>query len=101
MGSGFSKMKKQARAMQEQYSKMREDMQTKRVTGESGNGLVTIILDGEGSMIEIKIKPECVDPSDIEGLQDLIKAAYEHASAQLTDGKEDLGSLMGSMPFSF
>ncbi len=100
MGSGFSKMKKQARAMQEQYSKMREEMQTKRITGVSGNGLVTIVLDGQGSMVEIKIKPECVDPSDIEGLQDLIKAAFENASAQLTDEKEDLGGLMGSMPFS-
>lgn len=86
--------------MQEQYSKMREEMQTKRITGVSGNGLVTIVLDGQGSMVEIKIKPECVDPSDIEGLQDLIKAAFENASAQLTDEKEDLGGLMGSMPFS-
>jgi nucleoid-associated protein EbfC len=101
MGSGFSKMKKQARAMQEQYAKMREEMQNKRITGTAGNGLVTIVLDGEGTMLEIKIKPECVDPSDVEGLQDLIKAAYEHASSQMTEDKGDLGNLMGSMPFSF
>ena len=100
MGSGFSKMKKQARAMQEQYSKMQDEMQAKRITGVSGNGLVTITLDGKGTMVEIKIKPECVDPSDVEGLQDLIKAAYENASAQLTDEKDDISSLMGSMPFS-
>lgn len=99
MGSGFSKMKKQARAMQEQYSKMREDLQNKRVTGVSGNGLVTIVLDGESKMVEIKIKPECVDPTDIEGLQDLIRAAYESASVQLEDDKGDMGNLMGSMPF--
>jgi len=101
MGSGFSKMKKQARAMQEQYSKMRDDMKNKRVTGVSGNGLVTIVLDGEGKMVDIQIKPECVDPNDIEGLQDLIRAAFEHASSQLNDEKGgELGDLMGSLPFS-
>lgn len=86
--------------MQDQYSKMREDMQNKRVTGISGNGLVTIILDGEGKMVDIKIKPECVDPSDVEGLQDLIRAAFENASSQLGEEKGDLSNLMGSMPFS-
>ena len=103
MGSGFSKMKKQARAMQEQYAKMREEMQNKRVTGTSGNGLVTIILDGERNMREIKIKPECVDPEDIEGLEDLISAAYADATSQIEDDEGDMSSLMGggSMPSSF
>ncbi len=100
MGSGFSKMKKQARAMQEQYAQMREEQQKKRVTGESGNGLVTITLDGDRNMREIKIKPDCVDPEDIEGLEDLIRAAYENAASQLEGEEGDLGNMMGSMPFS-
>ena len=86
--------------MQEQYSKMQENLQNKRVTGISGNGLVTVVLSGEGKMLEIKIKPECVDPSDVEGLQDLIKAAFENASSQLNEEKGEMGNLMGSMPFS-
>lgn len=103
MGSGFSKMKKQARAMQEQYAKTREEMQNKRVEGTSGNGLVTITLDGEGKMKGIKIKPECVDKDDLEGLQDLILAAYENASSQIEDnaGGDDLSSMLSSMPLSF
>jgi len=98
MGSGFSKMKKQARMMQEQYAKMREEMQNKRVTGTSGNGLVTITLDGERNMKEIKIKPECVDPEDLEGLEDLIRAAYESAAAQLEGEGSDMQDMM---PFPF
>lgn len=86
--------------MQEQYSKMRDDMKNKRVNGVSGNGLVSITLDGEGKMVDIKIKPECVDPNDIEGLQDLIRAAFEKASAQLNEEKGEMGDLMGSLPFS-
>jgi len=101
MGSGFSKMKKQARMMQEQYEKMREENKKKRVIGTSGNGLVSITLDGERSMTEIKIKPDCVDPQDVEGLEDLIQAAYEAAASQLEDeGAGDLGGMMPNLPFS-
>lgn len=101
MGSGFSKMKKQAKLMQDQYAKMKEELANKKVTGTSGNGLVEITLDGERNMQSIKIKPDCVDPNDIEGLEDLIKAAYDDASSQLEEGGDgDLSSMMGSLPFS-
>lgn len=79
MGSGFAKMKKQARLMEEQYEKMREQMKTTVIEGSSGNGLVTVILNGDKELQEVRIKPECVDPNDLEGLQDLIKAACEDA----------------------
>ncbi len=103
MGSGFSKMKKQAKAMQEQYAKARVELQNKRVEGTSGNGLVTITLDGEGKMRSINIKPECVDKEDLEGLQDLILAAFENASSQIEDsgGSDDISSMLSSMPLSF
>lgn len=101
MGSGFSKMKKQARVMQEQYDKMRGDLKNKVVTGTSGNGLVSVTLDGENHMREIKIKPECVDPNDIEGLQDLIRAAYEEAAKQLEKDTPEMKDMMSSLPFSF
>lgn len=87
--------------MQEQYSKMREEMQNKMVTGKSGNGLVTITLNGEHKMKEIKIKPECVDPEDLEGLEDLIKAAYEDAASQLEkEGDGGLANMASNLPFS-
>lgn len=79
MGSGFSKMKKQARMMEEQFGKMRDDLKNKEVVGTSGNGLVTITLDGEKQIKQLRIKPECVDPNDVEGLEDLIKAAFNEA----------------------
>ncbi|MBF8263187.1 MAG: hypothetical protein HW387_852 [Parachlamydiales bacterium] len=82
MGSGFSKMKKQARMMQDQFGQMRENLQKTVVTGSAGAGLVTITLDGEKSLKKIDIKPECVNPNDIEGLQDLIIAAFEDAASK-------------------
>ncbi len=101
MGSGYSKMKKQAKLMEQQLEMMRAEMKNKQVTGTSGNGLVTVIINGEKELTQIKIKPECVDPNDIEGLQDLIKAALEDAYKQIADDPMNSMSLPGgiSMPF--
>lgn len=95
MGSGFAKKKKQARAMQEQLSKMQSKMQDLEVVGTAGNGLVTITLTGEHEIKQVKIKPECVDVEDIEGLEDLIKAAFNDASEKLQS------SSMPEMPSGF
>jgi nucleoid-associated protein EbfC len=90
MGSGFSKMKKQAKMMEQQLETMRNEMKNKLVTGVSGNGLVTISLNGNKEMQTIIIKPDCVDPHDIEGLQDLIKAAHQDAYSKLEDSDSGL-----------
>lgn len=94
MGSGFLKRKKEARAMQEQFLQMRSKMESTEVTGSAGGGLVTLILTGDHKMKQIKIKPECVDREDIEGLQDLIKAAYQDALKKLeAETMPDMGPL--------
>jgi len=74
-------MKKQARMMQEQVSQMRSNLQNTLTEGSAGNGLITVILNGEKELKKIMIQPECV--SDIEGLQDLIVAAFENASSKI------------------
>jgi len=83
MGSGFSKMKKQARLMQDQYEKTRQELKNKTVVGQSEGSLVTMTFDGERKLLSIKIKPECVDKDDVEGLEALIESAYNSASKQL------------------
>ena len=87
MGSGYSKMKKQAKLFEQQFETARNELKTKIVTGTSGNGLVTVTVNGEKELQSIIIKPECVDLADLEGLQDLIKAACENAYQQL--GRDD------------
>ena len=98
MGTGFAKKKKQARMMQDQLRKFQEQMQQSETTGSAGNGLVTVTLSGDQEMKKIVIKPDCVDPEDIEGLQDLIKAAHNDALKQLREQAPDMGdpgTLMG------
>lgn len=83
MGTGFLKRKKEAKLMQQQLTEMRTKMDSLEVDGEAGNGLVKLTIAGDGTMKKIAIKPECVDPEDVEGLQDLIKAAYHDAKKKI------------------
>jgi len=98
MGTGFSKKKKEARIMQEQIGKMQQQMTQTEVTGSAANGLVTLTLNGEHELKSIKIKPECVDADDIEGLEDLIKAAFNDAATKLKNQSMEGMSGMGGMP---
>jgi DNA-binding YbaB/EbfC family protein len=91
MGSGFSKLKKQARQLEAHYGKVREELKSQEVIGSAGAGLVTITLSGDHAMKKIEIKPACVDASDVEALQDLIKAAYDNACKQLSEKQDDSG----------
>ena len=99
MGSGFAKKKKQARGLQEQMMKLQQSFASKmdaaEVEGKAGNGLVTITLSGSGEMKRVKISPECVDPEDIEGLEALIKAAYNQASTEIQKLSENSPSIDG------
>jgi len=95
MGTGFAKKKKQAKMLQQQFTQLQDQIQKSEATGIAGNGLVTIVLSGEHDLKKIQIKPECVDPEDVEGLQDLIKAAYNDATAKL---KAQSPQLPGGMP---
>lgn len=95
MGTGFSKKKKQAKMLQEQFSKIQTQMQETEVIGTAGNGLVSITITGEHELKQIKIKPECVDPEDIEGLEDLIKAAYKDALSKLKNQSPSMPNISG------
>jgi len=92
MGSGFSKMKKQAKLFQDQLAQMQDEMKKLEVTGTAGNGLVTVVLSGEKELKKISINPDCVDPEDIEGLQDLIIAAF-HDGAKKIEEKNPSGGM--------
>ncbi|PIS02483.1 MAG: nucleoid-associated protein [Chlamydiae bacterium CG10_big_fil_rev_8_21_14_0_10_42_34] len=96
MGSGFSKMKKQARLMQDQFSQMKNKLETTLVEGSAGNGLVVVTLNGSKELKKITINPEAL--SDVEGLQDLILGAFEDAASKLGD-ENQMPGLPSGMPW--
>ncbi|MBQ2911221.1 MAG: YbaB/EbfC family nucleoid-associated protein [Clostridia bacterium] len=82
MGGGMpnmNQMMKQAQKMQEQMLKMQEELEEKMYTATSGGGAVTVTVNGKKEIDELVIKPEAVDPDDVEMLEDLVIAAVNEA----------------------
>lgn len=98
MGSGFAKKKKEAKVMQEKFHEIQEKLKNTLVTGSAGGGMVEITLNGDHEMTQVKLKPECVDPEDIEGLEDLIRVAYSDALKKVNKLSD---STMPSLPGGF
>ncbi|MCH1430211.1 MAG: YbaB/EbfC family nucleoid-associated protein [Chlamydiales bacterium] len=103
MGSGFSKRKKQAKQLQQQFLEMQEELKNKEVVGSAGSGLVEITMNGEHEVKKVSIKTECIDPEDPEGLEDLVQAAFNDANKKLGDQgmpnmpDMDINSLLGGL----
>ena len=84
-GANMNQMIKQAKKMQEQMTKMQEELQEKIVEASAGGGAITAKVNGKQEVLEIKIKPEVVDPEDVEMLEDLILAVVNEAIKKSQD----------------
>jgi DNA-binding YbaB/EbfC family protein len=87
--SNFFKMKKQAQLMQEKILKIKEELKNKIIEGKAANGLVVVTINGEKEIKKIKIDPSCVNPEDVEGLEDLIIIAIKDAHEKLNNESEN------------
>ena len=88
----MQKMMKQMQKMQKKMAEAQEELGEKKVEGTAGGGMVTVIVTGHKEIVEVTIKPEVVDPDDIEMLQDLVLAATNDA---LKKADELTNSTMG------
>jgi len=76
MGFGnMGKMLKQAQKIQQDMAKLQEELKERTVEASAGGGVIEVTVSGKQELLAIKLKPEVVDPEDIEMLQDLILAA--------------------------
>ena len=78
----MQQMMRQAQKMQEQMAKAQEELAELSVTGSAGGGMVEITLSGKREVEAVTVKPEAVDPDDVEMLEDLITAAANEAYAE-------------------
>lgn len=96
-GGNMQQMLKQAQRMQSEMQKEQEEINETVFEATSGGGAVVIKMKGDKTLESIEIKPEVVDPEDVEMLQDLIIAAFNDAAAkidELTHEKMDKYSSM-------
>lgn len=89
----------QAQAMQAQLAQAQEELKATEVTGTAGGGMVSATVNGAFDLLSLDIKPEVVDPDDVEGLADLIVAAVRDANhnAQALAASK-LGPMAGGLP---
>ena len=69
----------QARKMQDQITVLQEDIEQRTFSATAGGGAVSVTVTGKKTLQSIELKPEVVDPEDIEMLQDLIISAVNEA----------------------
>ena len=78
-GANINNLMKQAQKMQKDMAKLQEELQERTVEASAGGGAISVVASGKKEILEINIKPEVVDPEDVEMLQDLILAAVNEA----------------------
>ena len=78
-GGNMQNMMKQMQKMQKKMAEAQEELGEKKIEGTAGGGMVTVVVTGHKEIVEVIIKPEVVDPDDIEMLQDLVLAATNDA----------------------
>ena len=76
---GGAGMVKQLQKLQEDMASAQEALKQETLTVTAGGGAVTIVITGDQRIQSITLKPEIVDPADVEMLQDLIVAAVNEA----------------------
>ncbi len=85
---GMGNMQKQMaqmQAMQRKMDAMQAEIEEMEASASSGGGAVTVVVSGKKEIKDIQIKPEVVDPDDVEMLQDLIMVAANEALRQMEE----------------
>ena len=78
-GMNINSLMKEAKKMQADMEKSQAELASKEFEASAGGGAINVKVSGEKSIKEIKIKPEVVDPDDVEMLEDLILTCINEA----------------------
>ena len=82
-------MIRQAQKMQDKITELQEDIEARDFTASVGGGAVEVVVTGKKNIKSLTIKPEVVDPEDIEMLQDLVISAVNEAIANVEKVTEE------------
>jgi DNA-binding YbaB/EbfC family protein len=89
---------KQAQEMQSRMAEVQEMLAQAEVEGVAGGGVVTVRMNGKTEVTAITIKPEAVDPEDVEMLEDLVLSAVREAHKKASElAQEEMAKVTGGM----
>mgnify|MGYP003407645525 FL=1 len=91
-------MLKNINSLKDQLGTMQTELQEITATGSAGGNIVNVTINGKFEITNVKLDPICVDPRDVQMLQDLIIAAHHDAMSKIQDElKTKYGSMLGGM----
>lgn len=100
-GGNMQNLMRQAQKMQEQMqaqmAKAEEELENAQLKGVSGGGMVEVVVNGKKQVLGVSIKPEVVDPDDVEMLEDLIIAAFNEAVSKADELENQLKPNTGGL----
>lgn len=88
-GGNIQQLMRQAQKMQEEMMKAKNELEQKEFFSSVGGGMVEVVMTGDKSLKSIKIKPEVVDPDDVEMLEDLVVSAVNDVIGQINRAEKD------------
>ena len=101
MGGGpqnMNAMIKQAQKMQEDMEALQAELETREYDISAGGGMVGVKINGKKEIISIDIKPEIVDPDDIETLSDILVAAVNEAIKRVEEtNSTEMNKITGNL----
>ncbi len=99
MGMGnMQQLQRQMQKLQQQMADTQEQLEARSYEATSGGGMVTATVSGKKQLVSLTVKPEAVDPEDVEMLQDMIVAAVNEALRQADEATEkEMGKLTGGL----
>lgn len=83
--ANMNQLMKQAQQMQSKMTALQKELDTREFEASSGGGMVTVKVNGKQELLDISINPECVDSSDVEMLEELVKTALNTAMKESSD----------------
>jgi len=97
-GGNMQNMIRQAQKMQADLERKNAELAETELVGASGGGMVEVVITGKNVIKGIRIKPEAVDPDDVEMLEDLVMAAINDAQIKAENLSRDvMGPLGGAL----
>ena len=97
-GANMNNMIKQAQKMQQDMLKMQEEIEKQEFEATAGGGVITVKMSGKKELTAVTIKPEAVDPDDVEMLEDLILTAVNDVLAKVDSANANkMSSLTGGL----
>ena len=101
MGGGpqnMNAMIRQAQKMQEDMEALQAELDEREYDISAGGGVVNVKINGKKEVLAIDIKPEIVDPDDIETLSDILVAAVNEAIKRVEDtNSAEMSKVTGNM----